>query len=77
MADLAQLVMRPDRIQGITTKSALIEFNRLKAVGRLSCNQNEKDSRQELDEAHETWIEWTLGDVVDLPANGDRLHLQQ
>src|SRR5258708_2857373 len=46
-----------------------------KAVGGVSRNWEEQNCRQELRQANKAEIERTLGDLVDLPSDGDRLHL--
>jgi len=38
--------------------------------------QEQEDNRQELRQADQTKIEWLACDLIDLPAHGDRLHLQ-
>ena len=47
------------------------------AVGRGTCHQHQHQRRQELDDADESEIERIAGQVVDLPADGDRDDLRR
>jgi len=37
--------------------------------------QDQQNERQELRQPDQAEVEWATGDLVDLPADGDRLHL--
>jgi hypothetical protein len=45
------------------------------AVGGVAGNRKQQDSREKLREADVAEIERALGDFVDLPSHGHRLHL--
>ena len=47
------------------------------AVGDRARHQHQQQRRQELDDADKTEIEWIAGEVVDLPADGDRDDLRR
>ncbi len=46
-------------------------------VGDVACRQHQQHERQELRETDQAEVERIAGDRVDLPADGDRLHLHR
>src|SRR3981189_3662757 len=53
------------------------EFAALEAVRNISRNEKKEDAGKKLRQTDETKIPWRPCDFVDLPANGDRLHLRR